>query len=157
MDKDSFIVGGFYAGVSVAIIAYLLNALRRALLETGLKNRPYDAFADAAQPRLTASGVVHNSNLAGVRVVVLTLGLIPQRAEAGAEVEGREIGRLGEDRGGEGDLHDDQEGDEEEHQQPGIGDRQHQPARPTCLLLRSPGHSQAAAIGSARRRRRATR
>jgi hypothetical protein len=76
MDKDSFIVGGFYAGISVASIAFLLNAIRRALLETGLKNRPYDAFADAAQPRLTASGVVQSSNQAGVRVVVFTLGLI---------------------------------------------------------------------------------
>jgi hypothetical protein len=76
MDKDSFITGGFYVGISVAVIAFLLNAIRRAALETGLKNRPYDAFADSAQPHLTASGVVHNSNLASVRVVVLTLGLV---------------------------------------------------------------------------------
>jgi hypothetical protein len=76
MDKDSFVAGGFYAGISVAIIAYLLNALRRALLARGAKNRPYDTFGDAGHPRLTASGVVHSSNQASVRVVALTLVLI---------------------------------------------------------------------------------
>jgi hypothetical protein len=76
MDTNSFMVGGLYAGFSVAVIAHILNRLRVALLESGLKDRSYDAFPDARQPNLTASGVVHTSNLAGLRVVVWILVLI---------------------------------------------------------------------------------
>ena len=75
VESSSFIFGSLYGGTAVALIAVIVNQMRHAQGQMGLKNRTYDAFPDSAHPRLTASGVVSTSRGAMFRHAFLALAL----------------------------------------------------------------------------------
>lgn len=74
--QNSFCCGSLYGFIAAGIIAYILVQLREARGQMGQKNRPLDTFADASQPRMTASGIVNTSRQAMLRYVMWTFVLL---------------------------------------------------------------------------------
>jgi hypothetical protein len=61
LHAGSFCFGLMYGVIVAGLIGVMASRMRVALMKMGAKDRPYNAFPDAVQPNLTASGVVRNS------------------------------------------------------------------------------------------------
>lgn len=74
--RNSFCCGIVYGFIAGGIIGLTFHQIREARTKMGLKNRPLDNFPDAAQPKLTSSGVVSTSQQATARYVMWMFFLI---------------------------------------------------------------------------------
>jgi hypothetical protein len=74
--RNSFCCGIAYGFIAGGIIGSVLRQIREAHTKMGLKNRSLDSFPDAAQPKLTSSGVVSTSQQATARYVMWIFFLI---------------------------------------------------------------------------------
>jgi hypothetical protein len=76
LQNSGFCGGALYGLLVTAVIAKILNELRVARTQMGRRNQTLDNFPASAQAKLTASGIVSDSQAAGFKYVVLLLALL---------------------------------------------------------------------------------
>lgn len=71
-----FCVGTLYGLVLAVFFGSILRKIRESKGKMGQKNKPLDAFADAAHPNMTSAKVYKSSQLALVTLIFWTFVLI---------------------------------------------------------------------------------
>ena len=72
----SFCSGTAYGLIVGLVVGLIGRKIKESQVKMGLKNRALDNFPDSAQPKMTSSGVVSDSNRAGVNLVLWSIAML---------------------------------------------------------------------------------